>query len=220
MIPGVHCWRHGLATDCRRRCLAAPLVSATPLFVTSYSRRQAGDRLATRPPLYKRGLVDRKRSVTMPWHPLDEDDGNPEPDWGQRHEGPRPVPDTVVTLRVTEPQPAAPLPEPKPDPDPGTAGPDFDALYAVWASTTRSGMSETQTPRGLRWCPASPDRRRCAVRRPVPACAPRPTRTRATRSWTRQGGSSGGRAHPWATIAATLTRLNSWPTHETRASCV
>jgi hypothetical protein len=69
----------------------------------------------------------------MPWHPLDEDDGTPEPDWGQRHEGPRPVPDTVVTMRVTEPQPAAPLPEPKPDPDPGTAGPDFDALYAVWA---------------------------------------------------------------------------------------
>jgi hypothetical protein len=54
----------------------------------------------------------------MPWHPLDEDDGNPEPDWGQRHEGPRPTPDTVVTMRVMQPQPAAPKPRPKPRPTP------------------------------------------------------------------------------------------------------
>ena len=54
----------------------------------------------------------------MPWHPLDEDDGNPEPDWAQYHEGPRPVPDTVVTMRVTQPQPAAPTPQPKPRPTP------------------------------------------------------------------------------------------------------
>ncbi|MEE2638315.1 MAG: hypothetical protein VYE68_13925 [Acidobacteriota bacterium] len=54
----------------------------------------------------------------MPWHPLDEDDGNPEPDWGQYHEGPRPTPDTVVTMRVTQPQPAAPTPKPRPKPRP------------------------------------------------------------------------------------------------------
>jgi outer membrane biosynthesis protein TonB len=54
----------------------------------------------------------------MPWHPLDEDDGNPEPDWGQYHEGPRPTPDTVVTMRVMQPQPAAPTPKPRPKPRP------------------------------------------------------------------------------------------------------
>ena len=70
--------------------------------------------------------------MTMPWHPLDDDDGNPEPDWGQRHEGPRPVPDTVITMRVAQPQPAEPEPHPEPEPDP--AGPDLDALYAVWAA--------------------------------------------------------------------------------------
>ena len=73
----------------------------------------------------------------MPWHPLDEDDGNPEPDWGQRHEGPRPTPDTVITMRVTQPQPAAPTPKPKPKPKPKPRpaqtragdGPLLDALF-------------------------------------------------------------------------------------------
>ena len=73
----------------------------------------------------------------MPWHPLDEDDGNPEPDWGQRHEGPRPTPDTVITMRVSQPQPAAPTPKPKPKPKPKPRpaqtragdGPLLDALF-------------------------------------------------------------------------------------------
>jgi hypothetical protein len=74
-------------------------------------------------------LTESAVRLFMPWHPLDDDDDNPEPDWGQYHEGPRPVPDTVITMRVA--QPAEPEPPSEPAPDP--AGPDFDALYALWA---------------------------------------------------------------------------------------
>ena len=60
--------------------------------------------------------------IPMPWPPLDEG-VVPEPDWGQRHDyGPRPVPDTVVTMRVTQPQPATPRPKPKPRPAQTRAG--------------------------------------------------------------------------------------------------
>jgi hypothetical protein len=71
--------------------------------------------------------------MTMPWHPLDDDDDNPEPDWGQRHEGPRPVPDTVVTMRVTQPPAPTPKPRPKPKPRPAQTragdGVLLDALF-------------------------------------------------------------------------------------------
>ena len=50
----------------------------------------------------------------MSWHELDV--GPSEPDWGQRHDGPRPTPEPEpdVTVHVAEPHPD---PEPDPEPD-------------------------------------------------------------------------------------------------------
>ena len=93
----------------------------------------------------------------MLWHPLDDDDDNPEPDWGQRHEGgPRPVPDTVITMRVLPPAPAEPPPRPKPRPKPtpkprpvktryGEDGPLLDELNPPAAGLWRAGVSRRAT---------------------------------------------------------------------------
>ena len=50
----------------------------------------------------------------MSWHELDV--GPPEPDWGQRHDGPRPAPEPAPERAVTGHM-AAPEPEPDPEPD-------------------------------------------------------------------------------------------------------
>jgi len=94
----------------------------------------------------------------MLWHPLDDDDDNPEPDWGQYHEGPRPVPDTVITMRVAQPQPTEPAPTPKPKPRPAQtrAGdgpllaelhPPATGLWRVPGESRRATMSFHAPPR-------------------------------------------------------------------------
>jgi hypothetical protein len=79
------------------------------------------------------------------WHDLDV--GPPAPDWGQRHDGPRPEPGPAVdvTFRVADPEPADPDPDPEPDitfyvaesdPDPE---PDWDQLRG-------DGVTQIETP--------------------------------------------------------------------------
>ena len=83
----------------------------------------------------------------MPWNPLDDDDDNPEPDWGQRHEGPRPTPDTVITMRVLPPAPAESPPRPKPRPVKTRYedGPLLDELNPPAAGLWRAGVSRRAT---------------------------------------------------------------------------
>jgi len=61
----------------------------------------------------------------MRWHELDV--GPSEPDWGQRHDGPRPTPEPApdVTVHVAEPEPD---PEPEPDWDHLRDEPPVDEL--------------------------------------------------------------------------------------------
>ena len=92
----------------------------------------------------------------MSWHELDV--GPPEPDWGQRHDGPRPEPDPEpdVTFHVAEPDPD-PDPEPdvtffvtEPEPDPE---PDWDRLRGDEPQVDEPPVDEPDpdpAPRGVR----------------------------------------------------------------------
>jgi hypothetical protein len=83
------------------------------------------------------------------WHALDV--GPPAPDWGQRHDGPRPEPEPEpdVTFHVAEPDPD-PDPEPdvtfrvtEPEPDPE---PDWDRLRGDGVHVWQGPLEEVPAP--------------------------------------------------------------------------
>jgi len=89
------------------------------------------------------------------WHDLDV--GPPAPDWGQRHDGPRPEPGPAadVTFHVADPEPADPDPDPEPDitfyvaesesdPDPE---PNWDQLRGDGVTQIETPLPDPDPPR-------------------------------------------------------------------------
>jgi hypothetical protein len=109
------------------------------------------------------------------WHDLDV--GPPAPDWGQRHDGPRPEPGPAadVTFHVAGPEPADPDPDPDvtfyaadPDSDPE---PDWDRLRGDVVHVWQGPLEEVPTPPPhVRHNAPSPGRR--VVQDPLPSEMP------------------------------------------------